>query len=143
MVRVFVAYLAAVFVAYASAAIAQTQSMLAHLRDMGVSVTLADRFAATGHDLLGMAGLFLPMIAVAFAIALPVAAGVIRLLPRWRPLGYVLAGGIGLLAIHVLLQMAFNITPVSAARTTMGLTVQALCGALGGWVFLLLLPARR
>lgn len=143
MVRVLIAYLVAVLVAYAAAAIAQTQSMLANLQDMGVDVTLGDRLAATGHDLLGMATLFLPMIAAGFALALPVAAGIIRMLPRWRPVGYALAGGVALLAIHLLLQQAFNITPISAARTALGLTVQALSGALGGWVFLQCLPDRE
>lgn len=143
MVRVLIAYLVAVLVAYAAAAVAQTQSMLANLQDMGVDVTLGDRLAATGHDLLGMATLFLPMIAAGFALALPVAAGIIRMLPRWRPVGYALAGGVALLAIHLLLQQAFNITPISAARTAPGLTVQALSGALGGWVFLQCLPDRE
>lgn len=143
MVRVLIAYLVAVLVAYAAAAIAQTQSMLANLQDMGADVTLGDRLAATGHDLLGMATLFLPMIAAGFALALPVAAGIIRMLPRWRPVGYALAGGVALLAIHLLLQQAFNITPISAARTALGLTVQALSGALGGWVFLQCLPDRE
>lgn len=143
MVRVLSAYLVAVLVAYAAAAVAQTQSMLANLQDMGVDVTLGDRLAATGHDLLGMATLFLPMIAAGFALALPVAAGIIRMLPRWRPVGYALAGGVALLAIHLLLQQAFNITPISAARTALGLTVQALSGALGGWVFLQCLPDRE
>lgn len=143
MVRVLIAYVIGVLAAYAAAAVAQTQSMLANLQAMGVEVTLGDRLAATGHDLMGLSTLFLPMIAAGFAIALPVAAGIIRLLPRWRPVGYALAGGVALLAIHLLLQQAFNITPISAARTALGLTVQALCGAFGGWLFLQCLPDRE
>ncbi len=143
MVRVLIAYVIGVLTAYAAAAVAQTQSMLANLQDMGVDVTLGDRLAATGHDLLGMATLFLPMIAAGFAIALPVAAGIIRVLPGWRPVGYALAGGVALLAIHLLLQQAFDITPISAARTALGLTVQALSGALGGWIFLQCLRDRE
>lgn len=142
MVRTLAAYVAAVLVAYASAAIAHTQSVLASLADMGVTVTAADRLQATFHDLVGMAPLYLPIMATGFAVALPVAAAVIRARPRWRPLGYSLAGGAAVLVIHVVLYQTFSITPIAAARTTAGLTVQALCGALGGWVFRVCLPRR-
>lgn len=136
MLRAVAGYLAAVLVAYVTAAAAQTQSVMARLGDMGVDVSPGDRLGATVHDVAGMAGTYLPMIAVGFAIAFPVAAAVIRRVPRWRPVGYALAGGVAVLMIHVLLAWTLSITPVSAARTSLGLTVQALCGALGGWVFL-------
>lgn len=140
MLRVLTAYLAAVLVAYAGAAIAHTQFVMARLDDMGVDVGAADRLEATLHDLAGMAPLFLPMVAVALAVAFLIAHAVIRRLPHWRPVGYALAGGLAVLTIHVVLYQAFSITPVAGARTTLGLTAQALCGALGGWVFLLCLP---
>lgn len=135
MLRTLVAYLAAVLVTYAGAAIAHTQSVIASLREMGVKVGLGERLGATAHDLAGMAGLYLPIIAVGLAVAFPAASLVMRWLPRWRPVGYALAGGVAVLAIHVVLYQTFSITPIAAARTTAGLTVQALCGALGGWMF--------
>ena len=135
MLRVLAAYLAGVLVTYAAAAMVHTQFVLASLGAMEVEVPPADRLAATLHDLIGMASSYLPIIAVALAVAYPVAALVIRYRPRWRPLGYSLAGGIAVLAIHVVLYQTFSITPIAAARTTAGLTVQALCGALGGWIF--------
>jgi len=140
MLRVLAGYLAAVAVTYLTAVIHQTQSVVANLHDMGVNVSLSERVSATAHDLAGMATTFLPMIAVGFAIALPVARLIIRRLPRWRPVGYALAGGAAMLTIHVALQTALDITPVAAARSSLGLTVQALCGAFGGWVFLNVLP---
>ena len=140
MVRVLAAYVAAVLVTYASAAMAHTQSVMARLADMGVNVALSDRVGATLHDLIGMAPLYLPILAAGLAVAFPVASGVIRYVPRWRPLGYSLAGGFAVLVIHVVLYQTFSITPIAAARTTTGLTVQALCGALGGWVFRRCLP---
>lgn len=143
MVRTLAAYVAAVLVTYVTAAIAHTHSVMGNLTDMGVAVTAADRLQATLHDLQGMAPLYLPIIAVALAVAFPVAAAVIRFNPRWRPLGYSLAGGAAVLVVHVVLYQAFSITPIAAARTTGGLTIQALCGALGGWVFRMCLPSRR
>ncbi len=142
MIRLVIAYLVAVIVAYVGASIAATQSVMARLVEMGAPVTLGVRLEATVHDLLGMATSLLPLVAVGMLIALPVAALIIRALPRWRPTGYVLAGGAALLCIHVALHLVLGITPVAAARTTLGLTVQALCGGLGGWVFLQCLPER-
>jgi hypothetical protein len=138
MLRALAAFVAAVFVAYGLAAVAQTQHVMSRLTDMGMTVTGRDRLAATVHDLVGMAPLYLPMIAIAFAIAFGVAAGIIRLAPRWRSLGYPLAGGTAVLAIHVILNLSFDITPIAAARTTYGLTAQALAGAIGGWAFVVL-----
>lgn len=140
MLRALAGYLAAVAVTYVTAVIHQTQSVMANLHDMGVEVSLGERLSATAHDLAGMATTFLPMIAVGLAIAFPVAWLIIRRLPFWRPVGYALAGGVAMLTIHVALQTALDITPVAAARTSLGLTLQALCGALGGWVLLNVLP---
>jgi len=142
MLRIIGAYLLAVVVTYISAAVAATQSVMARLADMGVAVGLGDRLLTTGQDLVGMAPMFLPIIAIAFAIAFPVAALALRWRPDWRWFGYPLAGGVAILMVHVALQAAFNITPVAAARSILGLTFQALCGVLGGWVFLRALPAR-
>jgi len=102
MLRGFAAYLAAVAVTYLAAVVHQTQSVVANLHDMGVDVSLGERLNATAHDLAGMATTFLPMIAVGLAIAFPVAWLVIRRLPRWRPVGYPLAGGLAVLGALLL-----------------------------------------
>jgi hypothetical protein len=142
MLRALAAFVAAVLAAYVCAAVAATQHVISRLNDMGVEVGIGDRLNATLHDLVGMASLYLPILAIAFVIAFPVAAVVIRMAPRWRPLGYPLAGGAAVLAIHLILNQVFGITPIAAARTTLGLTLQALCGAFGGWVFGVLLARR-
>lgn len=129
------AYFVAVAVAYVAAAFAHTQSVMNRLADLGMPVTVGVRAEASLHDLGGMATSYLPIIAVAFLIALPVGAWAIRKLPHWRPVGYALAGGAAILAIHLILRVVFDITPVAGARSTLGMTTQALCGAFGGWVF--------
>ncbi len=135
MLRTLCAYLGAVITAYATATIAHTQWVLWSLSRMGAPVGLDDRLAATGHDLVGMATSYLPIIAVGLAIAFPVAGLLARSLPRLRWLAYPLGGGVALLAIHVILYQLLAVTPIASARTMLGLTVQALCGVLGGWVF--------
>lgn len=143
MVRTLGAFVVAVLVTYVTAAAAATQSVMGRLLDLGAPVTLAVRAEATWHDLFGMASSYLPILAIALLIAFPVAALVIRFLPDWRRVGYPLAGAVAVLAVHVILEQLFMITPVAATRTLAGLGVQVLCGALGGWVFLRVLPARR
>jgi hypothetical protein len=142
MIRTLTAFLAAVLATYVIAAFAATQSVMNALQALGAPVTVGVRLDAAWHDLLGMASSYLPIIAVALLIAFPVAALAGRWLPRFRLIAYPLAGAVAVLAVHLILQQLFSITPVAAARTTGGLLLQVLCGAVGGWVFVRVLPAR-
>jgi hypothetical protein len=103
---------------------------------MGVDVSLGVRLRTTLEDLVGMAPMYAPIIAVAFVVAFPVAALVLRWRPSWRWFGYPLAGGVALLVVHLAMHAAFHITPVAAARTALGLAGQVLAGVVGGWAFL-------
>ncbi len=88
-----------------------------------------------GHDLAGMALAFGGLIGVGLLIAFVVAALIIRLWPHLRTLGYVLAGAVALTCMHLLLTYAFDITPIAIARTHLGIAVQGLAGAVGGYIF--------
>jgi hypothetical protein len=135
MIRKLGAYLLAIMVAYLLASITATQSVVARLGEMGIEVDLRERLGMTLHDIAGMAGMFLPMIAAGFLAAFLVT----ELLCRWlgkRPVAlYVLAGAVALIAIHLTLKLAFGITPVAVARTMGGLFIQGLAGAVGGWFY--------
>jgi hypothetical protein len=133
--RILVAYLVAVLVAYLLGAMAATQSVLASIEGMGVVVTLAERVSTTGKDLIGMFPSYGLIIALALAIALPVATTISRYLPRWRAFGLVSAGVVAIVVPHLLMRELFEITPVAAARTTVGLLVQGLAGGVGGYAF--------
>ena len=89
-------------------------------------------------DLAGMAGMFLPLIAFGFLVAFLVAALLRRWLDRWQTVLYLLAGAAALTALHLLLHLAFGLTPVAIARSAGGILVQALAGAAGGWVYIAL-----
>ena len=143
MNRAFSAWLVATLIAYAAAAIAATQSVMASLAALNVPVGIGERLRTTGGDLIGMAPMFAPMIGAGFAIAFVVAALIVRRRPDWRWFGYPLAGGVAVLVIHLALQAAFQITPIAAARTTLGLAIQVACGVLGGWVFYRMRAAAR
>ena len=73
---------------YTAAVLAYSQLNLSNLTDMGVSVSLGDRFATFGHDLLSMAPT--PAHFVALLLAFLFATLVLRWVPHLRTLGYVL-----------------------------------------------------
>ena len=131
-------YLVAVAVAYLLAAVTATQAVISRLAGRGIDVNMADRVAMTLHDIAGMAGMFLPMIAFGLLVAFLVTALLCRWFGQWRSLLYPLAGAAALVTIHVALNLSFEITPVAIARTPIGLLIQALAGAAGGYTYIAL-----
>lgn len=135
MVRVVKAFLPAVIVAYLLASILFTQTILATVQSFGLEVSFAQRLGATWHDILGMASSYLLLLLVAFLIALPVAAGLTRILPSRRALLFTLAGFLAVVALHVIMKAVLGISGIAATRTLAGLVGQGLAGALGGYVY--------
>jgi hypothetical protein len=134
-IKVVGAYFIAVLVTFVFGSVFATQFILGNLQDMGMDVTLAVRFSTTLHDLAGLSAIYLPIIAVSFIISLPVAAGVIKFVPNLRLVGYVLAGAVGLVALHLVMKAVLGMTGIAATRTVLGLLSQGLAGALGGYLF--------
>ena len=50
-------------------------------------------------------------------------------------MGYMLAGFVGLIAIHLIMKAVVGMTGVAATRTLAGLLAQGIAGALGGYLF--------
>jgi hypothetical protein len=143
MIRQLIAYLLAIVVAYLCAVVVATQSVVASLNGMGVTVSFGDRIEMTLQDLAGMAGIFLPVIAAGFLIAFLVAALLVRWLGQRRDWLFILAGAVALVMVHLVLKLAFGITPIAVGRTTGGLLMQGLAGAAGAYVFTLLIRKPR
>ena len=139
--RNIVGFLAAVLTAYILGAIASTQSVLSNLTEMGVAIDLTTRFEAIGHDLIGLMSVYLPVIAVGFIVAWPVTGLIVKRMPAWRTIGYVLAGFTAVVVAHLILKQLLEVTGIAAARTTYGLIVQGLAGAAGGMIFVRLVPS--
>ena len=131
-------YLSAVVAAYLLASIMATQSVISNLSGMGVGLSFAERVTMTLHDIGGMAGMFLPMIAFGLLIAFMETALICHYWNRWRTPLYIVAGAAALVCVHLALNLAFGITPVAIARTTTGLGLQALAGAVGGYAYVYL-----
>ena len=135
MIRRIAAFVAAVLSAYVIGAFASTQMVLNAVAALGVPVGAATRATAVLHDLPGMAPVYGPLITIAFLIAFPVAALVMRFVPGPRTLGYVLAGAVALLAVHVLMPALLGMHMFPATRSVAGVAWQVCAGAVGGYVF--------
>jgi hypothetical protein len=135
MWRVARAYLLAVLASYLVASVAATQTVLQRVEAMGLPVSLAMRLRTTAQDLFGLAGSYLPLIAIALALAFPVAAGLARLAPRQRQWLFLLAGGVALLALHAIMKAVLGVSGIAATREWPGLLLQGLAGVFGGLCF--------
>ena len=127
-----------VVAAYLLASVTATQSVIIRLEGMGMDVAFGDRIAMTLRDIVGMAGMFLPMVAFALLMAFMTAALLCRWLSRWRLPLYALAGAVALITIHLVLHLTFGLSPIAIARTAGGLALQGLAGAAGGICYILL-----
>jgi hypothetical protein len=135
MIRSLGAFLLALLTAYVVGAAAATQAVLSALGRMGVDVSFTDRLNATLHDQVSMFATYAPLLAAALTVGLLVAVLISRFLPEWRRVGYVLAGFVALIAMHLIMRQVLDLTPVAAARSSAGLLLQGFAGALGGYVF--------
>jgi hypothetical protein len=135
MIKLTMAFSGAVLAAFVTGSIFATQFTLANVSAMGMDVTPGVRLQATLHDLVGLSATYLPMIAVALLVALLTAAGLAKRLPGQRMLLFMLAGAVGLIAIHLIIKAVLGLSGIAATRTVAGLLSQGLAGAIGGYVF--------
>ena len=135
VIRSIGAFLVAVLVAYLIGAALATQHVLGSLTTMGMNIDFGIWAHATLHDLIGMAGTYAPLLAVAFLAALPVILLVCRGRPGWRRIGYTTGFFAAVIVMHSLMPMVLNVTPVASTRMFGGLIQQGLAGAVGGYVF--------
>ena len=142
MTRRIAAYLVAVLVCYLLAVISYSQLNLANLVELGMPVTESVRLSTAQHDLLGMAQLYLPIIAVALLIGILVAGLIVTWVPQLRTIGYMSAGFVAIYMVDYLLStvVASGTHPLAVTRTVVGLLSQCVAGAVGGYLFALLTP---
>lgn len=135
MIKILAAYAGAVISAFLLGSILATQFILGNVAEMGMDVSLAVRLQATLHDIGGLTATYLPLIAIAFLIALLVANGLLKVFPSQPRLLYLLAGGLALITLHMTMKAVLGLTGFAATRTIAGLLSQGLAGVLGGYVY--------
>jgi hypothetical protein len=142
MTRTIGAFIVAVIGTYLLGVLFIGQGNLASVAEMGLTVEFGDRINTLVHDLTHMTAIYLPLVTVSSIIAFPVAAMIIRLKPSLRLIGYISAGFVALVAMHVIMKMTLGLTGVAPTRTLVGLLAQGIAGGFGGYLFHLLTRSR-
>jgi uncharacterized protein (DUF2342 family) len=135
MTRTLGSYIAAVIVAYCFGALFISQGNIAAVTGLGFDVTMSQRLGAIVHDVSGMTDIYLPLVAVSLLLGLPVAFAVVRKNPHLRMIGYVSAGFVALLAMHVIMKAVLGLSGIAPTRTILGLLAQGVAGGIGGYLF--------
>ena len=113
MTRTIGAFLVAVIGTYILGVLFIGQGNLANVAEMGLTVEFSDRLDTLLHDLTHMTAIYLPLVTVSSIIAFSVAAAIIRLTPNLRLIGYVSAGFVALIALHLIMKMVLGLTGVA------------------------------
>ena len=133
--KVVLGYFLAVFAAYILGAVFISQGNIAQVVELGFEITMGHRIDAMIHDVTHMYDLYLPLVAIGLIIALVVAALIIRFVPNLRLVGYVSAGFVSMIALHVIAKMVLGVSGIAPTREVMGLVLQGVAGAAGGYCF--------
>lgn len=139
MIRILGAFVMALVVAYLVSVAGASTHVVQQFQAMpgAPAVGMGDRLQWLIADVVGMAkvGLYPALLAIALAIAFSTATLIARFIPNWRFVGYILAGGVGLLVLHLAVTQAVGTHAVAASRTIAGLVWQVAAGALAGWIY--------
>ena len=143
MWKVLLGWSAAVFTAMVSGSLIQTQINLAAIARLGAPVGLKERLSVSWFDLTHFAPLWAVLVAGAFLPAFLVAGAWVRHWPGARGALFPLAGFAAVLTVLALMAAALPVTVIAAARSLGGLLLRAVCGGLGGWIYLRVNPQRQ
>jgi len=129
-------WLAAVLTTVIVGVFLQTQNVLARLGNIGADIGFAERISMTLYDLRYLGSLYVIFVSMALAAAFLVGGLVFRFTKFGRPLIYTVAGATALLVMLFGMKQAFfDIHMIAGARDALGIAMQMLAGAVGGFVF--------
>ena len=146
MLRTLLGYLGAVAVTYVVGVVAASQHVIGHFESMsGSAVGFSRRVDWTLTDILGMLSppIYPLAVAVMILIAFAICGFLVRRVGGLRTLGFVLAGALGMVGLHLLLNAVFEINSIAASRDLAGLMGQAIAGACGGLAYVFLHPEHQ
>jgi len=137
VVSAVLGYVLAVLVVLVIGAAAHAIVNQGDLAALGAEFPVADRAGWIAHDIVGMAPLYAPIMGAGLLVAFLAAGFVSRLAEPLRPIVFMVAGAVAVVAAILIMGMVFGITPIASTRDPMGLGAQALAGALAGLSFVL------
>jgi hypothetical protein len=133
----------AVAVTAALGSVVQTQLNLERIVELGVSLSLEQRVETTLADLVGFAPLWAIIVAAGMLVALLVAGALARRWPHASLGLHLLAGFTAPLAALVIMNAMLPVTAIAAARGWAGIILISAPGAIGGWLYWLLLQRQK
>ena len=135
-------WLAASLATYLVGSALMTQVVLSNVAGFGVTIDLPSRLTMTAADIGGLVTSYLPLIAIAMAVAMLVAGILGRLIPSRRAALVLLAGLAAPPALVAIMSATFGMNPLAGAAGAVGMLLQALAGLAGGLVFMRILGLR-
>lgn len=136
VLKIMAAWVLAVLATVLVGVVFQTQNVIARLNDIGANVSLTDRLSMTSYDIIHLGSLYGAFIAIAFLIAFLAGGIVFHLAKFGRPFVYVVAGAVAMLIMLLAMkQVFFDTHLIAGARDALGISLQMLAGAIGGFVF--------
>lgn len=136
VLKIMAAWVLAVLATVLVGVVFQTQNVIARLNDIGANVSLTDRLSMTSYDIIHLGSLYGAFIAIAFLIAFLSGGIVFHLAKFGRPFVYVVAGAVAILImLFAMKQVFFDTHLIAGARDALGISLQMLAGAIGGFVF--------
>ncbi len=140
MIRFLKTYLFPLILAAAATAILatimQTQRVISALKDAGGTVSGSERISMTLYDAQHLGSLYFVFIFIALLVALTVAAFIARRKAGIAKYIYMGAGFVAMFVMLFLMKKAFfDVHIIAGARDGLGLILQGLAGAIGGYVF--------
>lgn len=141
--KVFMALLVATTITTLVSSIVQTQNTIGHLKDMGLPIDMGTHLSTVGSDIVGMGPAFGAIILIALGVGFLVAFGLLRLgVPLSPHFAYPLAAFCAVIVTFVLMRLVMEMTPISSARTSVGLILHGLAGFIGGRFFARMMSMR-
>ena len=128
-------FFVSVLIAYFFACIFHTQMVIAGLTDIDVVVDLSSRVFMSTQDFVGLALPYGSVVLVGLLIAFLIAKGIKKFTPIESNYIYIVAGGLAMLVILLAMQPILGVTLLAGARTSVGILLQMLAGAIGGIAF--------
>jgi hypothetical protein len=134
MKKRLVVFCGALLVCYVAAVFLVSQFNIERITGFGIEVSIMDRIVTAYKDIVNMY-LYLPLIAIALCIAFLFAHYVLGRYLKPNLATYLIVGFIGLITIHVSMEVVFGLVVVAPTRTIAGLASQGLAGAIGSWLY--------
>ena len=129
-------FLVATIVTVVLACLLQTQMVLLELSKLDVQISFSKRAYMSWQDLAGL----IPSYGIVILIGLAIGFGIAKLIRRYTSLKssrlYIFAGATVMAVILIAMQPVLGVTLIAGARSGLGIMLQIIAGATGGFCFM-------